>query len=100
MLFRVEAAAQIGATCPSSTSMLAKWNAPAGCKIMLKHKPISELVFNKFHYKKASQQTDERLTVSQKCFKALSMTSEDQQRMLQDSDKIRHHLYQKLKNIA
>ena len=53
MLFRVEAAAICsGATKPSSTSMLACWNVPTGCKTTLVHKPLADMTFHKHHYKK------------------------------------------------
>ena len=52
LLFRVEAAVRTGATKLSSTSVLAKWNVPTGCKTKLIHKPIAEMTFNSFHYEK------------------------------------------------
>ena len=52
MLFRVESAVRSRATKPSSTSMLACWNVPAGCKTTLVHKPLADMTFHKHHYKK------------------------------------------------
>ena len=52
MLFRVKAAVRSGATKPSSTSMLACWNVPTGCKTTLAHKPLADMTFHKHHYKK------------------------------------------------
>ena len=52
MLFRVEAAVSTGTTKPSCTSLLAKWNVPTGTKTTLQHKPISEMTFHKYHYRK------------------------------------------------
>ena len=50
MLFRVETAVRSGATKPSSTSMLACWNVPTGCKTTLVHKPLADMTFHKHHY--------------------------------------------------
>ena len=58
LLFRVEAAVRSGATKPSSTSLLSKWNVPTGIKSKLVQKPISDMAFNKFHYRKDSFSKD------------------------------------------
>ena len=52
MLFRVEPAVRSGATKSSSTSVLACWNVPTGCKKKLVHKPLTDMTFHKHHYKK------------------------------------------------
>ena len=51
MLFRVEDAVRSGGTNPSSTSMLACWNVPAGCKTTLVYKPLADMTFHKHNYK-------------------------------------------------
>ena len=99
MLFRVEAAAICsGATKPSSTSMLACWNVPTGCKTTLVYKPLADIIFHKNHFKK-------RKTIAQKIechndyYKSFNVTGE-YETFLQDPKEHRSFLYNTLKDDA
>ena len=54
MLFRTEAAVLSGITKPTYTNKLCTWNVPATSKQLLEIKRISELTFEKDHYRKSS----------------------------------------------
>ena len=99
MLFRVEAAAICsGATKPSSTSMLACWNVPTGCKTTLVYKPLADIIFHENHFKK-------RKTIAQKIechndyYKSFNVTGE-YETFLQDPKEHRSFLYNTLKDDA
>ena len=101
MLFRVEAAVRSGTTKPSSTSVLAKWNVPTGCKTVLKHQPISKLTFHKHHYKKGEKNTKEKIETANNSYNNFThFANPSQAKLLQNRSKVREQLYQQLKHVA
>ena len=72
LLFRAEEAVCNGATKPSSTNILSKWNIAAGVKSEFVQKPVSELTFNKFHYREGGSSEDKIIATSEK-YKSLRL---------------------------
>ena len=98
MLFRVEAAVRSGATKPSSTSMLACWNVPTGCKTTLVHKPLADMTFHKHHYKKRKTNA-QNIECNNDYYKSFNVTGE-YETFLQDPKEHRSFLYYTLKDDA
>ena len=98
MLFRVEAAVSTGATKPSSTSLLAKWNVPTGSKTILIHKPISELVFHRHECRNAGDGTGEKIAASKERFKDFNSYTTTQASFLKNRNAVRTLLYETFKD--
>lgn len=99
MLFRIEAAVRCGATNPSSTSVLSKWNVPVGNKTKIIHKPISEFNFHRSSYKNASK-SKEKIEKANTAYRTFKFTSEANAKLLGDKQKMRQIIHDKLKNIV
>ena len=99
MLFRVEAAVISGATKPSSTSMLACWNVPTGCKTKLVHKPIVDMTFTKHHYK-SGEHISKKIASSNKCYQNYNVAGREKSQILQNENLLRESLYNALKEDA
>ena len=98
MLFRVEAAVRSGATKPSSTSMLACWNVPTGCKTTLVHKPLADMTFHKHHCKKRKTNA-QNIECNNDYYKSFNVTGE-YETFLQNPKEHRSFLYNTLKDDA
>ena len=90
MMFRVEAAVTTGATKPSSTSTLAKWNVPTGCKTTLVHKPISDLVFHRHEYRNTGDKTAKKMSATNMKFKQFTTYNLTQANFLKKKESVRH----------
>lgn len=66
LLFRAEAVVCDGATKPSSTNILSKWNIATGVKLEFVQKPVSILTFNKFRYREGGSSEDKIIAKSEK----------------------------------
>ena len=98
MLFRVEAAVRSGATKPSSTSMLACWNVPTGCKTKLVHKPLADMTFHKHHYKKRKTNV-QNIECNSDYYKSFNVTGE-YETFLRDPKEHKSFVYNMLKDDA
>ena len=98
MLFRVEAAVSTGATKPSCTSLLAKWNVPTGSKTKLRHKPISDMVFHTHEYRNAGDGTGELIAAANQRFKDFTAYTDTQARFLKNKTAVRQMFYDTLKD--
>lgn len=99
LLFRVEAAVRTGATKPSSTSVLAKWNVPTGTKRKLVHKPITEMNIHRFHYR-GDNSVKEKLQSATEKYDSFEFLSPQKTALLRDKAAMRNLLYEKLKTVA
>ena len=99
LLFRVEAAVRTGATKPSSTSLLAKWNVPTGVTTKIIHKPITEMNFHTFHYRK-SKSTENQIQLANEKYKSFEFSSPGKSAFLENESDTRDFLYNRLKNVA
>ena len=97
LLFRVEAAVRTGATKPSSTSLLSKWNVPTGNRSKITHKPISEMTFNKYHYRKDNNITKDKILNANEKYKKFEFASPSKINILADKKKMCQNLFDKLK---
>ena len=99
LLFRVEAAVRIGATKPSSTSLLSKWNVPTGTKSKISHTPIADMVFNKYQYNKSKSSKSKIANANEK-YKTFQFSSPQKSTYLQNKKEVRLNLFQKLKDAS
>ena len=98
MLFRVEAAVSTGATKPSCTSILSKWNVPTGSKTVLVHKPIDEMVFTRSNYTGNNSKADKLKAFNVK-YSEFQSYGIEQQQLIKDSGKTRQYLFENLKDF-
>ena len=98
MLIRVETAVRSGATKPSSTSMLAWWNVPTGCKTTLVHKPLADMTFHKHHYTH-TQKNAQNIECNNGYYKSFNITGK-YEIFLQDPKEHRSFWYNTLKDDA
>lgn len=99
LLFRVEAAVRSGATKPSSTSLLAKWNVPTEIKTKLVHKPIAEMNFHRFRYK-GDNTAENKIQSTNENFKVFNPSTPQKNEQLKDENNMRNLLYQNFRDVA